>query len=72
MGARVFVPRIIIVDEKGNHLETTNRTKLPTFEKTKKAALLDYELNNGDMPLTNPVDAYDEIEAAFLRSGYAS
>jgi len=68
----VFVPRIIIVDEKGNHLETTNRTKLPTFEKTKKAALLDYELNNGDMPLTNPVDAYDEIEAAFLRSGYAS
>ena len=68
----VFVPRVIIVDEKGNHLETTNRFRLPTFEKTKKAALLNYELYNGDMPLTNPVDTYSEIEAAFLRSGYAS
>jgi len=28
-----FLPRIIIVDRKGNHIETTNRTKLPTFEK---------------------------------------
>jgi lysine 2,3-aminomutase len=68
----VFLPRIIIVDEKGNHLETTNRTKLPTFEKSRKAELLGYELFDDEMPLTNPVDASDEIEAAFLRSGYAS
>ncbi|MHC1733973.1 MAG: KamA family radical SAM protein [Bacteroidales bacterium] len=68
----VFLPKIIIVDEEGNHLETTNRTKLPTFEKSRKAKLLDYELFDSEMPLTNPVDAYDEIEAAFLRSGYAS
>lgn len=68
----VFLPRIIIVDEKGNHVETTNRTKLPTFEKSRKAELLGYELFDAEMPLTNPVDAYDEIEAAFLRSGYAS
>ena len=66
----VFLPRIIIVDEKGNHLETTNRTRLPTFEKSKKARLLDYELFSSEMPLTNPADAYDEIEAAFRRSGY--
>ena len=68
----VFLPKIIIVDEDGNHLETSNRTKLPTFEKSKKAKLLDYELFDSEMPLTNPVDAFDRIEAAFLRSGYAS
>jgi lysine 2,3-aminomutase len=68
----VFLPRIIIVDEKGNHVETTNRTKLPTFEKSRKAELLGYELFDAEMPLTNPVDAYKELEAAFLRSGYAS
>ena len=66
-----FLPRIIIVDEMGNHLETTNRTKLPTFEKSKKASLLDYELFTNDMPLTNPVDAYDQIEAAFNRSKFS-
>ena len=62
--------KIIIVDGKGNHLETTNRTRLPTFEKSKKARLLDYELFNADMPLTNPVDAQDEIEAAFIKSKF--
>lgn len=65
-----FLPRIIIVDEKGNHLETTNRTKLPTFEKVRKASLLGYDLFTDDMPLTNPVDAYDQIEAAFNRSKF--
>lgn len=66
----VFLPRIIIVDEKGNHLETTNRTKLPTFEKSRKAELLGYELFDAEMPLTNPVDAYDRIDAAFEKSKY--
>ena len=67
----VFLPRIIIVDGKGNHLETTNRTKLPTFEKSRKASLLGYDLFSNEMPLTNPVDAYDQIEAAFSRSKFA-
>ena len=66
----VFLPRVIIVDSKGNHLETTNRTKLPTFEKSKKAELLDYELFSSEMPLTNPVDAYEQIENAFNRSKF--
>jgi lysine 2,3-aminomutase len=66
----VFLPKIIIVDENGNHLETTNRTKLPHFERSKKAKLLDYELFNSEMPLTNPVDAYDTIEDAFNRSKF--
>lgn len=67
----VFLPKIIIVDQDGNHLETTNRTKLPTFEKAKKAKLLDYELFTSEMPLTNPVDAFDRIEAAFSKSKYS-
>ncbi len=66
----IFLPRIIIVDEKGNHLETTNRTKLPVFEKTRKTELLDYELFDRDMPLTNPVDALDILEAEFGKSAY--
>jgi lysine 2,3-aminomutase len=68
----VFLPKIIIVDEEGNHLETTNRTKLPTFEKSRKAKLLDYELFDSEMPLTNPVDAHNEIEAAFSKSKYVA
>jgi lysine 2,3-aminomutase len=66
----VFLPRIIIVDTKGNHMETTNRTKLPNFEKSKKAKLLNYELFNTEMPLTNPVDAHDKVEKAFSNSKY--
>lgn len=67
----VFMPRIIIVDHEGNHLETTNRTKLPMFERSKKSKLLGYELYSKDMPLTNPADAFKEIEAAFLKSKYS-
>ena len=65
-----FLPRIIIMDKKGNHLETTNRTKLPTFERSRKSTLLGYELFSHDMPLTNPADAYDQIEEAFGRSKF--
>ncbi len=61
----VFLPRLIIIDDKGNHIETTNRTKLPGLEKMKKANLLGYELNNGTMPLTNPAVIADELEKLF-------
>ena len=66
----LFRPKIIIVDEKGNHIETTNRTRLPVFEKSKKAKLLGYELYTDDMPLTNPTDIYDELEKGFDQSKY--
>jgi lysine 2,3-aminomutase len=61
----VFLPRLIIIDEEGNHIETTNRTKLPVLEKMKKADLLGYELNDGGMPLTNPTVISDELEKLF-------
>jgi lysine 2,3-aminomutase len=66
----VFLPKVIIVDDKGNHLETTNRTKLPVFERSKKTALLQYELYSMDMPLTNPVDIHDELEKEFNNSRF--
>lgn len=56
-----FLPKLIIIDENGNHLETTNRTKLPHFEKSRKSELLDYELFTDDMPLTNPMDIKDKL-----------
>lgn len=66
----VFLPKLIIVDEKGNHIETTNRTKLPVFANIKKSDLLAYDLYNGIMPLTNPADIKDELEESFKRSKF--
>lgn len=66
----VFLPRVIIVDNEGNHIETTNRTKLPRFEKQKKSLKLGYEIFENDMPLTNPADISDELEYLFLKSRF--
>lgn len=66
----VFLPKIIIVDHKGNHIETTNRTKLPTIKHLKKSVLLDYEIYKNDMPLTNPVDIFEKLEKQFKKSKY--
>ena len=66
----VFLPRLIIIDDDGNHIETTNRTKLPVLEKMKKADLLGYELNDGGMPLTNPTAVADELEKLFGDSAF--
>jgi lysine 2,3-aminomutase len=64
----VFLPKVIVIDEKGNHIETTNRTKLPVFEKFRKSELLGYKLQNRDMPLTNPADMSDELELLYRNS----
>ena len=66
----VFRPRIIIVDDKGNHLKTTNRTKLPSYDTIKKAGLLGYELLTDNMPLSNPALISDKIEKEFRKSSY--
>ncbi|NLV19350.1 MAG: KamA family radical SAM protein [Bacteroidetes bacterium] len=63
----VFLPKVIIVDDEGNHIETTNRSELPKFEKFKKAQLLNYDVFEDDMPLTNPADIADELEKEFAR-----
>jgi len=65
-----FLPKIIIIDNKGKHIQTTNRTKLPQFEKLKKSELLGYELYDTDMPLTNPSLVANELEKKFNKSKY--
>lgn len=65
-----FLPKLIIVDNEGKHIETTNRTKLPTFERIKKSELLGYDLYDKNMPLTNPTDVLNEIEKQFKKSKY--
>jgi len=67
----VFLPKIIIVDDKGLHIETTNRTKLPMFEKSKKTSLLQYEIFENDMPLTNPAEIESILEKEFKHSKFA-
>jgi lysine 2,3-aminomutase len=64
----VFLPKIIIVDDEGNHIETTNRTKLPRFEKFKKAELLDYEIFKNEMPLTNPAEITEKLDREYYKS----
>ncbi|MEN6568892.1 MAG: KamA family radical SAM protein [Rikenellaceae bacterium] len=66
----VFLPKLIIVDENGNHIETTNRTKLPTLEQIKKAELLEYEVFKDDMPLTNPALIQQQLDESFKQSKF--
>lgn len=66
----VFLPKVIIVDSEGNHVETTNRTKLPSFEKLKKSDLLNYDLMDSGMPITNPADISDELLKKFSQSRF--
>lgn len=66
----VFLPKLIIVDNEGKHIETTNRTKLPSLKRIKKSELLGYDLFDKNMPLTNPADIANEIEKQFKNSRY--
>lgn len=65
-----FLPKLIIVDNEGHHIETTNRIKLPKFEKIKKSTLLGYIIHDDDMPITNPADISKELEKQFAKSKY--
>jgi lysine 2,3-aminomutase len=64
----VFFPKVIIVNDKGKHVETTNRTKLPKIEKALKVELLGYELFDKEMPLTNPAIMENELDMKFKAS----
>jgi lysine 2,3-aminomutase len=63
----VFLPKLIIVDKSGNHLKTTNRTRLPQFSNMKKSIVLGYELYNRGLPLVNPAEISDKIEKQFKK-----
>ncbi len=66
----VFLPKIIIVDEKGNYIETTNRTSLPYFERSKKTKILGYDHFDQELPLTNPLDIETELDQEFKKSRF--
>ena len=66
-----FFPKVIIIDEKGNHIETTNRTRLPKIEINKKTRRLSYEAQIDEMPITNPADIHDRLEKVFRESRFA-
>lgn len=66
----VFLPKLIIIDDNGNHEETTNRSKLPKIHKRKKARLLNYKTFKDDMPLTNPAEIMDQLDVLFHSSTY--
>jgi lysine 2,3-aminomutase len=68
----VFLPKVIIVDDEGKHIETTNRSNLPVHEKFKKADLLGYVINENDMPLTNPAEITGELDIQFRKSRFTS
>ena len=66
----VFLPKVIIVDENGRHIETTNFQKLPKLEKIKKTDQLKYSIFENDKPLTNPAEIAEELETQYRLSKY--
>lgn len=66
----VFIPSLIIIDEQGNHIETTNRKRLPSFNTAKKNMMLKYLNTYKGNPITNPALLSDELEKLFLASDY--
>ncbi|SDC00339.1 KamA family radical SAM protein [Williamwhitmania taraxaci] len=67
----VFLPKVILVDQDGKHIETTNRLKLPIIEKLKKSALLGYDLFDNEMPITNPAEITNRLDEQFRNSKYS-
>jgi len=68
----VFLPKVIIIDREGNHLETTNRSKLPRIEKNRKTKRLGYEMYDHEMPLTNPATIATKLHQQFAKSKYCT
>ncbi len=66
----VFLPKVILVDNEGNHIETTNKTKLPGLGEFKKCDLMGYDIFENDMPLTNPALIEAELEKLYKKSKF--
>ncbi|MBR9702431.1 KamA family radical SAM protein [Candidatus Woesearchaeota archaeon] len=63
----VFSPSVIIVDEQGEYIETTNR-ELPSLHNQGKAAILGYEVCEDGMPVTNPAKIKDKLDVLYEKS----
>lgn len=66
----VFLPKVIIIDNEGRHIETTNRSRLPRLEKSRKTRRLGYDMYDHEMPLTNPVTIAGKLNQLFKKSKY--
>lgn len=66
----VFLPKLIIVDNEGRYIETTNRMELPRLEKIEKCEQLGYDVFENDMPLTNPAEIAEILDDLFLTSKF--
>jgi len=62
----VFKPYMILVDEKGTYLKTSNSKQLPDIYNDKKINYLNYRpLNNGKI-ITNPAEVKDYLDSIYL------
>lgn len=65
--SNVFKPYLIIVDENGKHISTTNKHLLPKFSNEKKVNLLNYELFEGKL-ITNPAEIENILNDEFYKN----
>jgi len=63
----VFRPSLIITDDSGNRLTTTNKSPLPKFSNREKAAAFGYSLYDDEMPVTNPTVLTTQLDKLFTR-----
>ena len=68
----VFRPKLILIDEKGNHIGTTYITKSHKIDSLKKSEYLKYKIYKDDMPLTNPFEIRNRLEEEFKKSIYSN
>ncbi len=68
-----FYPCLNIIDDEGEYLETTNRGwgLMPSLNNGRKAELLEYEVGEDYMPITNPALISDELDEIFTASEYS-
>lgn len=67
----VFLPKVILVDEEGRHITTTNKVKLPRFDLIKKTQLLNYQTNDQGVLVTNPALIEEELNKKFYASEWS-
>ena len=67
----VFLPKVILVDEEGRHIATTNKTKLPRLDLIKKTMLLNYQTDERNVLITNPALIEDELNSKFYVSDWS-
>jgi lysine 2,3-aminomutase len=61
----VFQPSLIITDDNGNHIATTNKSPLPKFSNQDKIAAFNYQVRADNIHLTNPAEVRDLLDNLF-------